>query len=97
MKVCYRHGLKDAGDGVQRGTVLNNEHTLGVYAPGPVIELENLEWSWSVGGVNKEQDKSRYLNRLDVQKELFNVFINRAVGLWLHSVEYIADIRNNLT
>ena len=86
MKVCYRHGLKDAGDGVRRGTVLNNENTL-VYAPGPIIELENLAWSWSVGGVNNERDKSRYLNRLDVQKELFNVFINRAVGLRLHSVE----------
>ena len=84
MKICYRHGLKDAGDGVRRGTVLNNEDTL---TPGPIVELENLAWSWTAGGVNKERDKSRYLNRLDVQKELFNVFINRAVGLRLHSVE----------
>jgi hypothetical protein len=87
MKVCYRHGLKDAGDGVRRGTALINEHALNVYAPGPVIELEKFAWAWSTGGVNKEQDKSRYLNRLDIQKELFNVFINRAVRPQLHLTE----------
>jgi hypothetical protein len=87
MKVCYRHGLKDAGDGFRRGTVLNDENTLDAIAPGPIVELENLAWLWTAGGVNKKRDKSRYLNRLDVQKELFNVFINRAVGFRLHSFE----------
>jgi hypothetical protein len=76
---------------------VTNEHTLDVYATGSVIELENLAWSWSVVGANEERVKSRYLNRLDVQKELFNVFINRAVGFGCIQLKYIADVRNNFT
>ena len=78
-----RHGLKAAGDGVRRGSIVTNTDTVVRYGNGPTYEFESDDWLWSVSGVQKQQETSRHLNRLDVLKELFNVFINRAVGLRL--------------
>ena len=65
-----------------RGTIVKNANSLTSYgysfAP---YEFDCDTWTWHVGGVQREKETSRYLNRLDVLKELFNVFINRAVGL----------------
>ena len=77
---CLRHNLKPAGDGVRRGTIVKPEHSLIYYGFGPTYEFEVLLWTWRTGGVHKGLETSRYLNRLDVLKELFNVFINRAVS-----------------
>jgi hypothetical protein len=82
-EVLSRHGLKDTGDGVMRGKALKNIHTLTYYGYGPTYEFDCETWTWDVGGEQREKEASRYLNRLDVLKELFNVFINRAVGLCL--------------
>ena len=82
-EVLSRHGLKEVGDGVRRGTAVKNTHTLAHYGYSPTYEFECGIWTWHVGGKQREKEASRYLNRLDVLKELFNVFINRAVGLCL--------------
>jgi hypothetical protein len=76
-----RHGLKAAGDGVRRGNVVKNEHNLKYYGYGATYEFDMCDWTWRTSGVQKERETSRYLSRLDVLKELFNVFLNRAVGL----------------
>jgi len=77
-----RYGLKAAGDGVMRGTLVKNTTTLTSYGySAATYEFDCDTWSWQVGGVQREKETSRYLNRLDVLKELFNVFINRAVSL----------------
>jgi hypothetical protein len=76
-----RHGLKAAGDGVRRGTIVKNEHNLRSYGYGATHEFDLCHWVWRTSGAQKEREMSRYLNRLDVLKELFNVFLNRAVSL----------------
>ena len=82
--VLFRHGLKEAGDGVMRGTIVKNTDTLTSFGyNSPTYEFDCDTWTWREGGVQREQETSRHLNRLDVLKELFNVFINRAVGLYL--------------
>ncbi len=84
--VLSRHGLKPAGDGVMRGTAVKNKNTLTSYGCSSTYEFDCGTWTWRVGGVQREQETSRYLNRLDVLKALFNVFIDRAVGLCWYSV-----------
>jgi len=66
-----------------RGRALKNTHTLAYCGHSPTYKFDCDTWTWHVGGEQKEKEASRYLNRLDVLKELFNVFINRAVGLCL--------------
>ncbi len=61
--------------------MVKNTSTLTDYDYSTTYEFECDSWTWRVGGVQREQETSRYLNRLDVLKELFTVFINRAVGL----------------
>jgi len=78
-----RHGLKESGDGVLRGTAMKNTHSLAYCGYSPTHKFDCDTWRWHVGGERREKAASRYLNRLDVLKELFNVFINRAVGLCL--------------
>jgi hypothetical protein len=79
--VLCRHELWDAGDGVRRGTTAKNTDTLKSYSHG-TYRFESYEWTWCEGGgAQKEQETSKYLDRLTVLKELFNVFINRAVSL----------------
>ena len=80
--VLSRHNLKPIGDGVSRGTIVKNANTLTPYGYGSPFEFVCDTWNWRIG-VQREQDTSRYLDRLAVLKELFNVFINRAVGLHL--------------
>lgn len=80
-EVLSRHDLKDAGDGVRRGSMVKKRNTLISYGFQPNYEFEIYEWTWRVSGEQKERETSRYLNRLAVLKELFNVFINRAVSL----------------
>ncbi len=62
---------------------MKNTNTLTSYDYSATYKFDCESWIWRAGGVQKEQETSRYLNRLDVLKELFNVFINRAVGLYL--------------
>lgn len=81
-KVLSRQGLREIGDGVQSGKALKNTCTLVNYGHSPTYKIDCSTWSWQVGGERKSE-ASRYLNRLDILKELFNVFINRAVGLCL--------------
>jgi hypothetical protein len=79
--VLSRYGLESAGDGVMRGRIVKNRKTLSSFGQFcSTYEFDCDTWSWGVGGVQRVQETSRYLDRLDVQKELFNVFINRAVG-----------------
>jgi hypothetical protein len=82
-EVLSRHGLKAIGDGVLGGKALKNTHKLAYCGHIPTYEFDCYTWTWHVGGEQSEKEASRYLNRLDVLKELFNVFINRAVGLCL--------------
>ncbi|KAF8813008.1 hypothetical protein BYT27DRAFT_7181963, partial [Phlegmacium glaucopus] len=72
------HGLRETGDGVLRGRALKNTHILASYGYSPTYKFDCDTWTWRVGGKQRENETSRYLNRLDVLKELFNVFINRA-------------------
>jgi len=88
-RFCPRHDLEPAGDGVRSGSIVKNHHTLATYGFETTYEFECQDWTWSIGGVQKQRETTQYLSRLDVLKELFNVFINRAVGscsvflLWL--------------
>ncbi len=66
-----------------RGTIVKNTKTLTCYGFSATYEFDCETWTWRVGGEQRERETSRYLNRLDVLKELFNVFINRAVCLCL--------------
>ena len=60
-----------------------NENALTSYGYSGAYEFDCDPWTWRICGVERQQETSRYLNRLDLLKELFNVFINRAVGLYL--------------
>lgn len=82
-EVLSRHGLKEIGDGFIEGKTLENTHTLADYGHSFTYKFDCDTWTWHTGGKQRERETSRYLNRLDVLKELFNVFINRAVGLCL--------------
>ena len=62
---------------------VKSTHTLAYYGHSPTYKFDCDTWTWDEGGEQRENKTSRYLNRLDVLKELFNVFINRAVGLCL--------------
>jgi len=62
---------------------VENEKALTFYGYGDAYEFDCAPWTWRICGVKRQQETSRYLNRLDLLKELFNVFINRAVGLCL--------------
>lgn len=66
------HGLRETGDGVRRGTALKTTHTLAYYGYSPTYEFDCGTWK------ERKKKTSRYFNRLDLLKELFNVFINRA-------------------
>ena len=74
--VC-RHGLRQTGDGRRVGTIVNNGHTISRYTSA---DFQCLPWSWQPVGAHRERESSRNLSRLDLLKELFNVFLNRAVS-----------------
>lgn len=75
-----RHGLKESGDGVRRGSLLHDEQSLSSVAGlSNVVEIECQPWFWLAQGAIKVRQSSKYLTRLHLMSELFNVFINRAV------------------
>jgi len=74
--VC-RHGLRETGDGKRAGIIVDNGHTIFRY---PSADFECRPWHWQSVGAHKMRESSRYLSRLDLLKELFNVFLNRAVS-----------------
>lgn len=82
-----RHGLKDYGDGMRRGQPIETDRDLNslVYSGGqlvaPPISLEILPFFGIVPqGARKTREQSKHLSRLQLLKELFNVFLNRAVS-----------------
>jgi hypothetical protein len=74
--VC-RHGLRQTGDGKWVGTIVDNGHTISRHASA---DFECRPWNWQLVEAHRQRESSRYLSRLDLLKELFNVFLNRAVS-----------------
>jgi len=77
-----RHGLKKAGDGVRRGTVVDSSSSIRDFSSwgnSPVVSFECGPWRWHSHGAQKQREDSRSLTRLHLLKELFNIFLNRAV------------------
>ncbi|KAJ7827101.1 hypothetical protein B0H13DRAFT_2439813 [Mycena leptocephala] len=77
------HGLKDYGDGMQRGQVVETNFDLNSlieFPPAPPISLECSLFSGIVtqGARRAARRRSRNLTRLHLLKELFTVFLNRA-------------------
>ncbi|KAJ7794583.1 hypothetical protein B0H14DRAFT_3556747 [Mycena olivaceomarginata] len=78
------HGLRDSGDGTLRGTPLDPDSALlrlSVDYNADVIVLESRAWVQMSGGARQAREESRHLTRLHLLKELFNVFLNRAMGI----------------
>lgn len=77
-----RHGIRDCGDGTQRGIPLAcDEPVLDLVESSDSIKLECQPWRRMDGGARRKRDESKHLTRLHLLKELFNVFLNRAVSL----------------
>ncbi|KAJ7484167.1 hypothetical protein FB451DRAFT_1169243 [Mycena latifolia] len=72
------HGLKDCGDGMQRGSMLQPTSLLHHLPHSSPISLECRPWQRNTNGAQRTRDESRHLSRLHLLKELFNVFLNRA-------------------
>ncbi|KAJ6627692.1 hypothetical protein B0H10DRAFT_1905503 [Mycena sp. CBHHK59/15] len=73
------HGLRDSGDGIKRGNVVQTDALIADYeAHGRAISFQCLPWHWIVPRAQRTRESSRHLSRLDLLKELFNVFLNRA-------------------
>ncbi|CAE7672334.1 unnamed protein product [Symbiodinium sp. CCMP2592] len=73
--------LHEAGDGFLRGTLLSDDHCVGLYA-GDAQEIK-LEFDLSRQGREKirvAKASGRYLDRLTVVKQLFNAFIDRSLA-----------------
>ena len=66
-----------------RGIIVKSANTLTDYGYGSPFEFVCNTWNWQSGVQREQKDTSRYLDRLTILKELFNMFINRAVGLHL--------------
>jgi hypothetical protein len=82
-----RFGLRAVGDGVKHGTSMSMYDSLNtcihwhVSTGMPIIILESYPWRWYlVKGSVSTKIKSRQLTRLDLLKELFNVYVNRLVS-----------------
>jgi hypothetical protein len=80
---CSRHNRKPAGDGVKRGIIVKTTNTLTSYGYSNTYEFECGVWRWrhSIGAAQKERENSQHLSRLDTLKMMFDVFINRVVGV----------------
>ncbi|KAJ7735835.1 hypothetical protein DFH07DRAFT_967025 [Mycena maculata] len=73
------HGLQESGDGVRRGQIAEIDVPLSRYALGSdTITFDEAAWRWLSTGAQKTREDSRHLSRLDLLKELFTVFLNRA-------------------
>ncbi|KAJ7670709.1 hypothetical protein DFH06DRAFT_1468485 [Mycena polygramma] len=74
------HGLKDCGDGIQRGLPLEKDLVLHYLIESqPSISLECQPCTPFVPrGARRTRDDGKNLTRLHLLKELFTVFLNRA-------------------
>lgn len=50
-----RHGLKEAGGGVERGLIVKNTNTLASFGYSDTYEFNSDLWTWRVGGVQKNE------------------------------------------
>ncbi|KAK7050214.1 putative bifunctional E2/E3 enzyme [Favolaschia claudopus] len=79
-EVALWHGLHDSGDGLFRGTPVEDDDILGsIINASPVTVLE----CHAFGGVRlsnarQTREDSRTLTRLNLMNELSNIFLNRA-------------------
>jgi hypothetical protein len=82
LYIHSRHGIKECGDGTHRGLALETGTPLSVLPYSlPTITLECRPWFRRVtNAAHRARDESRHLTRLHLLKELFNVFLNRAVS-----------------
>ncbi|KAJ7106228.1 hypothetical protein C8R44DRAFT_805910 [Mycena epipterygia] len=77
--IALWNGLKDYGDGMQRGTVLETDTSLEYLTrSATTISLECRAWFRLVPRSQRVRDESKHLTRLHLLKELFHVFLNRA-------------------
>ncbi|KAG6918190.1 hypothetical protein DXG01_015978 [Tephrocybe rancida] len=67
------HGLKDVGDGMRHGALVGLDSDIS-----RMTSLECDFWHWAGYSASHE---SRSLSRLELQKELFNIFLNRVALL----------------
>ncbi|KAJ7472928.1 hypothetical protein B0H11DRAFT_1919124 [Mycena galericulata] len=73
------HGLADTGDGRRRGQLAEPNTSLSRYASDThAITFDWEPWRWFPTGAQETREESRHLSRLDLLKELFTVFLNRA-------------------
>ncbi|KAJ6599761.1 hypothetical protein DFH09DRAFT_1070480 [Mycena vulgaris] len=77
--IALWYGMKDCGDGSQRGLVLQTDTSLSHFShSSATISLQRRQWFRITHGARRARDESRHLSRLHLLKELFNVFLNRA-------------------
>jgi hypothetical protein len=68
---------------VRSGTIVQSDSDLTDYEPkndSDPISFECDDWTWRPPRAHKVAEESRHLSRLDLLKELFNIFLNRAVS-----------------
>lgn len=84
MTSFSRHGLRDYGDGSHRGTPLKPDELLLKLADSAnsiALTYASRQALDGFGDARRTRDESKQLTRLHLLKELFNVFLNRAVSL----------------
>ncbi|KAJ7125758.1 hypothetical protein C8R43DRAFT_1135085 [Mycena crocata] len=76
------HGLQDSGDGLQEGRLAKLNNVMKHFYPDSddphKISFKCEKWRWFSGSSQRTREESRYLTRLDLLKQLFEVFLNRA-------------------
>ncbi|KAJ6517095.1 hypothetical protein DFH09DRAFT_1373692 [Mycena vulgaris] len=73
------HGLTETGDGMRRGQVAELNTLLRYYSQGgDVLSFSCCAWRWFSTDARRSRNESKTLSRLDLLKELLNVFVNRA-------------------
>ncbi|KAJ6518100.1 hypothetical protein C8R47DRAFT_1086007, partial [Mycena vitilis] len=72
------HGLTESGDGMRSGQIAKVDHPISHYASSDTVCFEYERWRWISSGAQQSREESKNLSRLDLLKELFNVFLNRA-------------------
>ncbi|KAJ6568826.1 hypothetical protein B0H19DRAFT_687778 [Mycena capillaripes] len=78
------HGLKDYGDGMRRGKPIETDRDLNslMYSGGLLVAPISLECLPFYGivpqGARQTRQENKHLSRLQLLKELFTVFLNRA-------------------
>ncbi|KAL0957929.1 hypothetical protein HGRIS_000110 [Hohenbuehelia grisea] len=78
------HGVKNSGDGQRSGTLLDDDsdklQSYAVPVASTVVSFECNSWFWTPSGAQRKRENSKKFSRLDLLKELFNVFLNRAAS-----------------